>query len=300
MGYKIKMTGEHVRLDVLANADQSMVGLQTDNSRIISMHYSEFLDLVTAVLGEREINNFELTTFKYHVFPIQQANGEINDSIIVLETIEDVIEAETVLDMLKLFQSSDIFSCYLFSYRVSEGKLCGGGIGKIFIREHAINYPYKPYQMTDESRAEFQPWIDTHREILSDGANEKYSRMKRLYLDSYLLDDADQAFAMLSIVLEMLVDSTSELQYRISRCAAVFLSKSRSEMKEIFQSVKRLYGIRSKYVHEGKRVSWDNLFELRELARRVIVLMYEKGMHRKGFDFRAFSTELTYDGYAQE
>lgn len=300
MEYEIKTTGKRIRLDVLANADQSMVGLQVGNSRVISMHYSDFLNLVIAVLGEREINNFKITTFKYHTFPVQQSNGETNDSIIVLETSEDVVEAEEVLDMLKLFQSSDIFSCYLFSYRVSEGKLCSGGIGKVLIRENAINYPYRPYQMTNESQAEFQSWLGTHREILSGGTNEKYSRMKRLYLDSYLLGDADQSFAMLSIVLEMLVDSMSELQYRISRSVAVFLSQNRGEMKEIFQTVKRLYGIRSKYVHKGKRVSWDGLFELRELIRRIIVLMYEKGMHQQGFDFKVFSKELTYDGYAQE
>ena len=57
--------------------------------------------------------------------------------------------------------------------------------------------------------------------------------------------------------------------------------------------------MRSKYVHEGKRVKDEQLFELREIVRRVIVLMFERGMHKPDFDFKSFSDELTYDGYPQ-
>ena len=56
--------GKRVRLDVLANADKSMVGLQIGKSKIISMLYVDFLTLVVSVLGEREINNFEFILFK--------------------------------------------------------------------------------------------------------------------------------------------------------------------------------------------------------------------------------------------
>ena len=100
MEYIPTTSGERVRLDVLANADKSMVGLQIGNSKIISMQYADFWTLVVSVLGEREINNLEATLFKYHVTPVHKKNGEYDDSIIVMETVGDCLPTETILNML--------------------------------------------------------------------------------------------------------------------------------------------------------------------------------------------------------
>ena len=297
MEYIPTTSGERVRLDVLANADKSMVGLQIGNCKIISMQYADFWTLVVSVLGEREINNFEATLFKYHVTPVHKKNGEYDDSIIVMETVGDCLPTETILTMLKLYKSMDVFSCYQFSYRMVDGKPHRGGMGKVWVREHAINWPFKSYKMTSEERDEFYKWFESHRGMCTVDQNEKFKKMKRLYLDSYLIDNADLSFAMLSVVLEMMVNSTYEMTYRISRSVGLFLSSNKNEMRDIFKCVKRLYGIRSKYVHEGKSVSWDDLFELREIIRKILVLMYEKEMHKIGFDFKTFSDELTYEGY---
>ena len=32
-------------------------------------------------------------------------------------------------------------------------------------------------------------------------------------------------------------------------------------------------------MHEGKHIPWDELFELREIVRKTIVLMYEREMY---------------------
>lgn len=304
MEYQIKTTGKRVILNVLANADKSMVGLRVADSNIISMRYSEFRALVVAVLGVQEINNFDLTLFKYHTLPVQQKDGETDETIIVMETVEGshtaIFEPEHILNALKLYQASDIFSCYLFSYRVMEGHIQGGGIGKVLLHEHAIHWPNKPYQMTDESQTAFCTWFESHKTIHGANQNEKFKQMLRLYLDSYLLGDANQSFVMLTIVLEMLFGSMVELTYRISRGTGFFLSNNRDEMRRIVRSVKQLYNLRSKYVHEGKTIAWESLFELREIVRKTIILMYEKGMHETGFNFKTFSDEVTYDGYLRE
>lgn len=297
MEYIPTTSGERVRLDVLANADKSIVGLQIGNSKIISMQYADFWTLVVSVLGEREINNFEVTLFKYHVTPARKENEEYDDSIIVMETVGDCLSTDTILDVLKLYQSADIFSCYLFSYRIVDGRLRSGGLGKVWVREHAINWPFKPYKMTNEERNEFCKWFQSHEEMCAVDQNEKFKKMKRLYLDSYLLDNADLSFAMLCVVLEMMVNSTYEMTYRISRSVGLFLSSNKNEMRDISKCVKHLYGIRSKFVHEGKSVSWEDLFELREIVRKILVIMYEKEMHKIGFDFKTFSDELTFEGY---
>ena len=145
MEYMLTTTGEPVRLDVLANADKSMVGLQIGNSKIISMQYTDFWTLVVSVLGTREINNFETTLFKYHAAPVHKENGEYDDSIIVMETVGDCFPTEIILNMLKLYKSMDVFSCYQFSYRIVDGRPHRTGMGKIWVREHAINWPFKSY-----------------------------------------------------------------------------------------------------------------------------------------------------------
>lgn len=297
MNYEIITSGERVRLDVLANADKSVVGLKVGNCRIITIDFTEFYSLVISVLGQKEINNLYTTLFKYHCLPPKEEGTETDNSIVVMETVGDTFCCESFVDSLKLYQSADIFSCYFFSYRFTSGSVCGGGIGKIYLREHQINWPFKPYKLTNQTYNNFQEWFETHQDICGSNQNDKFKKIKTLYLDSYLTDDADQSFVMISVGLEMLFGADVELTYRISRGVALFLSHDRDEMQKIFKNVKRLYKVRSKYVHEGKSVGWEELFELREILRKVIVLMYESGMHSEKFDFSAFSEELTFRGY---
>lgn len=302
MGYDINLSGNLVVLNLLANATKSLVGLEVNNCRIISIPYSELYAMVLSVYGTKGEWVFIRETFKYGLTPLSDAK---DDSVFVLETVEAedsrnaVTSAYTILDALKLYQSSDIFSCYFLPYRFRDGKIQYGGIGETFLRQHATHWPLKPYEMTDDARSTFNTWLIEHGDICHSGQNEKFRQMTRLYLDSYLTDDANLSFVMLSIVLEMLFGGNSELTYRISRGVGMFLSADREEARSLFARMKKLYDMRSKYVHEGKRVKDEQLFELREIVRRVIVLMFERGMHKPDFDFKKFSDELTYDGYPQ-
>lgn len=303
MGYDINLSGNLVVLNLLANATKSLVGLEVNNCRIISMSYSELLDLVLSVYGTKGEWVFTREAFKYGLTPLSDAK---DDSVFVLETVEAedsrnaVTSAYTILDALKLYQSSDIFSCYSLSYRFKDGKIQYGGRGETFLWQHGMHWPEKPYETTDDARANFNAWLNEHRDLFHSGHhNAKFRQMKHLYLSSYLTDDANLSFVMLSVVLEMLFGGNSELTYRISRGVGMFLSADREEARSLFARMKKLYDMRSKYVHEGKRVKDEQLFELREIVRRVIVLMFERGMHKPDFDFKKFSDELTYDGYPQ-
>lgn len=292
MEYKINATGERVRLDVLANADKSIIGLQVGNCKIISMQYSELFFLVRKVMGEQEVNNFVNALFKHRCYP-----SEEESSVIVMETVGDLHEPEIILQSLKLYKAVDVFSCYFLSYRFMNNELHCGGIGKVYLPEHGIYWPNKRYEVTDKELLEFPIWIEEHGGICFGDYNEKFSKMKRLYLDSYLPDDTNQSFLTLFVVLEMMFGAMGELNFRISRGVGVFLSSGRDEMKEIVKSVKKLYNTRSKYVHVGNNVSYEELFELREIVRRVIVLMFEREMHKPEFNFKVFTDEIIYDGY---
>lgn len=303
MGYVINQSGNLVVLDLLANATKSLVGLEVNNCRIISIPYSELYAMVLSVYGVKGEWVFIRETSKYHTMPLSDAE---DNSVIVLESVEvegsrDTVASDyTILEALKLYQSSDIFSCYSLSYRFKDGKIQYGGRGENFLWQHGMHWPEKPYEITDDARANFNTWLNVHRDLFHSGHhNEKFRQMKRLYLSSYLTDDANLSFVMLSVILEMLFGGNSELSYKISRGVGMFLSTDREEARNLFVRMKKLYLMRSKYVHEGKRVKDEQLFELREIVRRVIVLMFERGMHKPDFDFKKFSDELTYDGYPQ-
>lgn len=301
MEYAVNQSGKRIIINVLANATKSLIGLQIGDSRIISVSYTDLFDLVLSIYGLQAKWGFEETMAKYHVMPLSDAE---DDSAIVMETIENSENsmpiAHDLPDMLKLYQSADIFSCYSLTYRFENGRIHSAGMIKNLLYEHAIHWPWKPYEITDEGRAAFSTWFDKHQSIMHSEQNQKFQQIKRLYLESYLTGDANLSFIMLSVVLEMIFGGTVELTYRISRGTSLFLSTSKTEMKTIFKQAKDLYNIRSKYVHEGRSVEWDKLFDLRELVRRVIILTFERNMHKPDFDFKKFSEDLTYDGYSQE
>ncbi len=284
----LNTTEENIRLDVLANADESMIGLELGNSKIIPICYDDFYSHVISKLGKEEINNLRLALFKYHVLPVQ-TNDNTKKNLVVMKTTGDLHSADNILDVLKFYQSSDIFSCYTFY----PGNSCPRNL----LREHAIFWPVKSYAIEHKDFVALQHWFETHSQICATNHNEKFKKMRTLYLDSYLLDSKELSFVILSVILEMMVNSKSELRYRISRSVSLFLSNNKNEMKDIFQCVKRLYDIRSKYVHEGTSIDQQYLFELREIVRKILVLMYEQEMHKAEFDFNFFSDELTYAGY---
>ena len=155
--------------------------------------------------------------------------------------------------------------------------------------------------MTEEERTQFEPWWESHKKIIATNNNSKFKEIVRMYFDSFMMESSEMSFVVLSVVLEMLFGAPNgELTYRISRGTALFLSSDRDEMKTIHSQVKKLYNLRSKYVHEGKNVEWEKLFELREIVRNIIVLMYENKMNLNNFSFKKFSEELSFDGYDKE
>ena len=296
MEYQFVVSGERVRLDVLVNVDSSVVGLEVDSCKIISMAYDEYLSIVKGIMGIGELKHFERTVRKYHAIQ--------DDRLIVLETVEkkdvsNLALPELYFDWMKFYKSADIFSCYKVSYKYESGKIKFGGLGEVLLREHGIIIPTKRYSMKPEEKVDFKYWVDTHQKICTSKVNDKFGKMKRLYLESYLLDDSDLSFVMLNIVLEMFAGASTEVSFRISRNVSFFLSTNLEEMKINYSKIRKLYGIRSKYVHEGKTVSWDDLFELREMVRSILVLMYEKSMHLPEYDFKEYLKELGMYGYVE-
>ncbi len=295
MLYSVNTSGKPVMLNVLANTDTSIVGLEIGNSRIISMSEKELCEIDSkAHRGMMEYHRIR-TLFKYHV---------LKEPLIVMETIgkNEISGGHRVPDMLKLYKSADIFSCYTTYYKFEQNNLTHGGFGEVLLREHPICWPVKPYTMTEEERTQFETWWKSHKNIFDACNNSDFEQIVKLYLDSFMMEDAETAFVVLCVVLEKLFGTpdNNELTYRISRGTALFLSSDRSEMRNIYSQVKKLYKFRSKYVHAGTQIEWKNLFELREIVRKIIVNMSEHEMNKSCFNFKKFAQELAFDGYVKE
>lgn len=132
MEYVINQSGNRVVLDLLANATKSLVGLAVNNCRIISIPYSELYAMVLSVYGVKGEWVFCREAFKYRTTPLSDAE---DDSVIVLESVEvegfrDTIASDyTILEALKLYQSSDIFlvTLYHIASRMVKSNMVEGG-----------------------------------------------------------------------------------------------------------------------------------------------------------------------------
>lgn len=297
MSYQIKQNGERVILHVLAGADKSLIGLKVRHCSIIAMTVSEFHSLVIQTRSIRENNHFFYSLLAHHI------SVNEDDELIVLEAVEtddklSLIEA-VLLPMLKLYNSGDIYSCYFISYRYVEGRIVNGGRAIMVKYAHAIGYIPTKFGLTEDQFDHFPKWFDQYfPKLYRSEQNNSYRAMLRTYDSSYLLGVEELEYIMLFSILEMLFGTgNTEITYQISRGTALLLSSSSSEMKTIFQQMKKLYTARSKYVHNGTNISIENLFELREIVRRVLIKLVDLNYHTKEKSFDDLRTKIMLGGY---
>ena len=102
--------------------------------------------------------------------------------------------------------------------------------------------------------------------------------------------DLRSAIARIWSAIEALFERNSELSYRVSVYAASLLEPRGEARKTRFESVRRLYNLRSKAVH-GEPISEDGLKsatrESFSLLQELILLTIEKGKVLKRDDFEA-------------
>ena len=305
MPYRIKESGEKVILSVLIGADSSLIGLRVNHSKIISMKFGELNNIVLKIYGVEETNHF-IKSVMNHYRPTT-APGEVLNlcdcDIVVLETIcentSDYFAPDTILKALKLYHGADIYSCYSVNYKFEDGKIRFGGLGDTVQYQHAIGYIEPYYTLTDEQKNGFAEWYGTiYRALNAENRSDNYKAMIRMYETSYLVGLCESEYIMLFSILEMLLGTgNSEITYQISRGTAILLSKSADEMLQIYTQMKKLYNARSMYVHSGKTIDHKNLFELREIVRKVLLKIAELGYHTTEKKFDELKAQILLGGY---
>lgn len=279
MAYDIKKSGEGVILKVLVGADPDLVGLKINNSTVISMKYKEFYGIVWSVYGSVERNHF------WNSLSTHFLNCEEDDELIVLETIlmtsNDLYDSEFLFKAFKLYHGADIYSCYKINYKVVDGKIRFGGVGNTLMYVHARGLVKPWYSLEEKQKAEFPHWYSTtFSKLCESKRNDKYQSMLTMYDMSYLIGICELEYVMLFIILEMLfgIDNINITAF-IAKGTSKLIGKNSEEKRYVRNRMCNLYDVRSRYVHDGKKVSNEDLFELREIVRRVLIEVFNRGYH---------------------
>ena len=304
-GYTLKDTGNCVILSVLIGADQSLVGLKVNNSTVISMKYGDLRKIALSVYGLAENNNFHRSVLDHLQQSITHRETiNVDDcDLVVMETIymesRDIFDLDSILKALKLYHAADIYACYTINYRFAESNICFGGLGNIKKYAHAIGLIKPFYSLTEAEKAAFPEWYaSVFPKLIHQNRNDNFSSMIRMYDTSYLIGICESEYIMLFSILEMLIGTgNSEITYQISRGTALLLSNSAEEMHTIYKRMKKLYAARSQYVHSGKSISHDCLFELREYVRKVLIKVADLGYHTQDKKFDELRDNILLGGY---
>lgn len=297
MAYQYRTDCKHVVLHVLVGADSSLVGLKVRNCSIISMTYQELLDLEVKIHG-RDIL-IHLTT------AIDERGLIRNDSDLIILELTEYSDGEIdfyenyLLEIMKLFKAEDIYSCYRTAYNVQDGCIVSAGLTFKVEYKHAIDFCPPRYHLEQWEKDYFPIWFDARiQQLFVQRQNEKYANMLNVYDKSYLIGIAELEYIMLFSVLEMIFGSgNSEITYQISRGTALLLSNTADEMEQFHKEMKKLYNIRSKYVHSGVKISWDSLYKLREIVRKVLIKLVELGYHTSEKTFDELQNSILLGGF---
>ncbi len=298
MEYSLRADGNRVVLDVIACADKSLIGLTLGDSTFMSISVDELYSIIKKVSGEREFN---LLTRKLI------DNGLVSEAkkeIIIMETAGSCAENQClrhhILQLLRLYKPFDIYSCYMTCYRYDGKDLKYGGNIKIAKHEHAsYNFYMKSYNLTKEEFEEFPRWVRAHYVFGEQRNNNRlFLQIIQLYDEAFLVGFTELEFIMLFTILEMIFGSgRTENTYQISRGTALILSKTKNEMQAVYTSMKKLYSIRSQYVHKGKTIKREDLDELRNYVRLVILKLIEFEYYNADRSFEELIEKITFTGY---
>lgn len=101
-------------------------------------------------------------------------------------------------------------------------------------------------------------------------------RIIQSFFESVCADNLAFKFVALIMTLEGILEGTAELKYRVSRNVAVLIGKNEEGSRKIFETVKKMYDKRSKYIHGSDvTITVDEYVELYCIVRRVIIkLLY--------------------------
>lgn len=297
MTYQLRTDCQYVTLYVLIGAAPSLVGLSLHNCRVISIPYVDLANLVIQTYGREALFHFTVSISEGQFIPMKS-------DLVVLEIADSAGRGIDFYDrhffmLAKLFKAEDIFPCYSMVYSCKDGVLTNPGFRHKIEYKHAVVPCESRYGMEESEKVHFEQWFDKYSSLLfCANINEQFKKMLYSYDCSFLIGIPEMELIMLFSILEMLFGTgNTEITYQISRGTALLLSPTSEEMNIVYKQMKKLYTVRSKYVHNGADVPLQSLHQLREIVRRVLIKLVDLGYHAEGKSFDELRTKILLGGY---
>lgn len=211
--------------------------------------------------------------------------------LIYIENVKELSEKDLVDKKISIFKECEkltyLINCYF-------GTIIGINFGNFYINDKSneyfcnrVLYLYNPSILEDYTK------IEMNKENLKKFLENVEVLMKsvdriNIVLETYNINlsipNIKIAYLNLITCLEsMLANSNSELSYQISRSVAVLLSKNKEQGNNLFRKMKMLYGLRSKFVHNGvwKVEKYYKIYENDpfEDLKEIFILSFRKFMN---------------------
>ena len=271
-------------MGILANTDSSILKINLDRGfSIKSISENEGVDIVSTFeslpyskTGNKLFIEFPcLNSSARELYFISNSFESIDES--GFERWNAVAEFENkflhsyldpTIRLMRLFKEGNICMPLRYYYFIDDD-----GIPKSFTGSETTLHisPNPKYTLEDSEVSDLDKFIrDTKLPFTESFLQLAFENFEL----SYQTHDMNLSFLSLMISLEILFHPSGqgELNYRISRNAAVLLGKDKKDSKEIKRKVKELYSKRSAIVHNGKSNGMDNedLLKLRHYVRESI------------------------------
>ena len=105
----------------------------------------------------------------------------------------------------------------------------------------------------------------------------------------------DEAFLHFAIALDLLLGSEGRSSDSVAqRVALIVYRQTRATLEEAMQRLKRLYAVRSKYVHEGRSVSPTDLRDIETACTEVLWALLSVSSHAKITDVEEWIRRIDY------
>jgi hypothetical protein len=184
-----------------------------------------------------------------------RADPEPSDQIPLYQTFE----------MMRLFKEGTIAIVRVYQW---EGGVTGSrGLGSV--GPYEVGHGPR-YEVSEEEAPRLQSFIDAHRGMkMPPGIQLAITQLE----SSYLLGERGLSIMSSVTGLEsILVRSNTEVSYQLSRNIAALLAPNRADFDKILRQAKKLYSVRSKFVHsaERRRITDEEVLLSRHFLREAI------------------------------
>ena len=76
------------------------------------------------------------------------------------------------------------------------------------------------------------------------------------------------------------------------------LSNNENELETSFDEIKKLYNVRSKFVHNGSKVSYEDVRKLRFFVQKTIIKLFDMGANSSDYKFENLRKKMKLGGYS--